>query len=377
MPLSVLYLAPDLMRLQSGIARYGRLVCQALLTTRCRLSVVSLMDSREAKLEALARFSGISYHPCGGARWEFVHQAVRATWRCRPSVILVGHANLAPLGRFLAGLGGIPWILFIYGVEVFYRMSPWKRWALRGADRIISISHYTKSRAVQENGIPAGRVRILPNCLDPVFDAPLLTEKRDEAISMLTVGRMSLAEQYKGHDYVIRAMPGLLEQSPGLVYNIVGEGDWRPRLEALVEEMQVANSVRFHGFASEEELRRHYAQAMLYIMPSRAEGFGFVFLEAMAYGLPVIGGNLDATREVVVHGDTGYLVDPTSLDSIQQAVIRLIQDDSLRQRMGEAARQRVRDNFGYSRFRLQLLELLEEVVPDFGLLGRDASAGLR
>jgi len=125
----------------------------------------------------------------------------------------------------------------------------------------------------------------------------------------------------------------------------------------------VAEVVRFHGTVSETILRKHYAQASLFIMPSRAEGFGFVFLEAMTQGLPAIGGNMDATPEVIVDGETGLLVMPTSVDEIVEAVSRLLRDDELRLRMGEAARRHVARKFSYQGFRRQLFEELSGLAP--------------
>lgn len=174
---------------------------------------------------------------------------------------------------------------------------------------------------------------------------------------------MSLAEQYKGHDVVLRAMPELLRRFPDLRYDIVGDGDARPGLQALAHELGVAQAARFHGIVSEAELQGHYAQASLFIMPSRAEGFGFVFLEAMAQGLPVVAGNMDATPEVIADGETGLLVDPTSVDAIVAAVSRILQDNDMRTRMSEAARRHVASRFSYQSFRRQLIDELAQVAP--------------
>jgi phosphatidylinositol alpha-1,6-mannosyltransferase len=102
----------------------------------------------------------------------------------------------------------------------------------------------------------------------------------------------------------------------------------------------------------------------VFVMPSRAEGFGFVFLEAMAHGLPVVAGNVDATSEVVVDGETGYLVDPTSVRALVTAISRLLGDRDLRLLMGSAGRARVRENFGYDRFRMRLSELLADLAGE-------------
>src|SRR5690606_2090267 len=146
----------------------------------------------------------------------------------------------------------------------------------------------------------------LHNCLDPQFQPQKIKAGKSASLSLLTVARMSLNEQYKGYDVVIRALPQLLAQFPGLIYNVVGDADGRPMLEALAAEQGVAHAVRFHGVVSEEELVRHYHEASVFVMPSRFEGFGFVFLEAMTYGKPVVCGNEDASVEVVRDKTTGF-----------------------------------------------------------------------
>lgn len=359
----MLYLVPDLEYRSGGIARYGRMVCQALVDSSHDLAVIALLDGAQGGMNAERRLPSPAYWPCRGSRKDLVCKALELTWRRRPATILVGHPNFAPLGWLLARLTGARLVSFIYGIDAIWPLSALHRWTLQRSDRILSISRFTAQQAAKVNGIPLERVRVLHNCLDPAFEVPFLLEEAPASLSMLTVGRMSLTEQYKGQDYVIRAMPALLERFPQLKYHVVGDGDWRPALEALAAQVGVRSSVYFHGYVSEEELRCRYAQASLFVMPSRAEGFGFVFLEAMAHGLPVIGGNVDATPEVVMDGQTGYLVDPASVDSIVAAATRLLGDGALRQRMGQAAVQQVREKFRFDRFQQTLLSHLSEVVP--------------
>lgn len=356
---SCLYLAPSLLGPPGGIARYGRMVCRGLCQAGAGLRVLALADTA-AGSAAASLFPGMAYQPCRGSRPEFGGRALLSTAQQRLALILVGHANFAPLGWLLSRLAGVPFVTFIYGIDVWEPLPPARRWALGRSAQIISISRFTARQAVQANGISMAKVRILHNCLDPGFEGPTSPRRANSALSLLTVARMSLAEQYKGHDYVIRAMPALLARFPHLVYHIVGDGDGRPALEALAAQVGVAHAVRFHGSVSEEALRRHYAEASLFIMPSRGEGFGFVFLEAMAHGVPAIGGNVDATPEVIADGETGYLVDPTSVEAIVAATSRLLAHEELRQRMGQAAMRHARQNFSFLQFQQRLLTYLSE-----------------
>lgn len=371
MPQSVLYLAPDLVGLQSGIARYCRMVCRALLSEGMLLTVVARADPLESNVACAE--PGMVYWPCGGEVKILLRRALNAAVRGQQAFVLVGHVNFVPLGWLLARVAGARMVTFLYGIDVFRRLSPWHRWALLRSDLIISISNFTARQAARTNGVPMPKVRILNNCIDPSFELPSRSPHTPHRLSLLTVGRMSLAERYKGQDKVIRSMPALLRKFPELVYDVVGDGDWRPALAELAQKLGVAGSVRFHGLVSEVELRRRYSEATIFIMPSRAEGFGFVFLEAMVHGLAVIAGDLDASVEVVVDGETGCLVDPTSVEAITSAAARLLSDGELRRQMGEKGRLRVLEKYGSVSFQTSLAAYLGELRSQSRITGHRVS----
>lgn len=352
-----LYLLPDLLGPPGGIALYGRLVCRALTGAGVALTALALLDDPAETLP------GVNYGGCGGSRPAFVRRAVQQVLRQRPALIIVGHPNFAALGALLGMPGRARVVTWLYGLDAWTPLSAARRWGLRRSDRLIAISRYTAQRAAEVNGLPADKMRVLYNCLDPQFLAALPERSGHATPNMLTVGRLSLAEQYKGQDRVIRALPIVLAQFPEVVYHIVGDGDWRPALEALAQQTGVAHAVQFHGRVSDEELHQRYAEASVFIMPSMQEGFGFVFAEAMAYGVPAIGGNVDATPEVIQDGETGYCVNPTSTEEIAQAVMRLLGDEVLRQRLGQQAARYVQEKFSFAQFQRQLLAYLREVVP--------------
>jgi phosphatidylinositol alpha-1,6-mannosyltransferase len=352
-----LFLVADMAGPPGGIARYCRMVYNGLNASGGRPPVVLSLNDKGPGAPG-----GINVRGCEGSRCLFVRRGLRAALRYRPGVVLVGHPNFAPIGWIVSRLARARLATFIYGIEVWEPLSPARLWALRQSDLIISISRHTANRANKANGIPMRKVRILHNCLDPAFKRDCKKQKSSGELSLLTVARMSMAERYKGHDYVIRAMPALLSRFPGLTYDIIGGGDWQTHLQSLAEEEGVSHAVHFHGIVSEEELRDRYADASVFIMPSRCEGFGFVFLEAMAQGTPAIGGNLDASREVILDGKTGYLVDPTSVQAIVDATSRLLVDRELRDRLGETAASHVEHRFSFERFQQQLTAYMAELL---------------
>jgi len=365
----VLYLVPDLFGPPGGIARYCRMVCRALSGTECELTVIALLDQNSARRDARRAFPALKYLPCGGRRMRFVRNALRAA-RARPDVIFVGHPHFAPLGWLLAKICRARLVTFIYGVDAWKPLSPARRRALGASHQIISISRFTASQAAQNNGIRLEKARLLPNCVDPALSPsgflPIEkgwngTSKTATSPSLLTVSRILKSEMHKGHDQVIRALPELLQQFPTLVYNVVGDGEGRPEMEALARQLGVSDAVHFHGVVSDEEMLDFYAGADVFIMPSSREGFGFVFIEAMMQGVPAIGGNRDATPEVIVDGETGFLVDPTSVPSIAQASAQLLGDTALRHRMGQAALLHVEREFNFEKFKTTLLSHLSEL----------------
>jgi glycosyltransferase involved in cell wall biosynthesis len=137
---------------------------------------------------------------------------------------------------------------------------------------------------------------------------------------LLTVSRLASSERYKGHDRVIRALPRVLEQHPETVYVVVGDGDDRSRLETIAAKTGVSAQVRFTGLIGGDDLADYYRLADVFVMPSTGEGFGIAFLEAMASGVPVIGGNRDGTVDPLVDGALGTAIDPDDEDQLVGAI---------------------------------------------------------
>jgi glycosyltransferase involved in cell wall biosynthesis len=143
---------------------------------------------------------------------------------------------------------------------------------------------------------------------------------------LLTLGRLAAEEQLKGFDEVLEILPDLTRLYPDITYLIVGEGDDRSRLERKARELKGVARVVFTGYVSEEEKRDLYSLADVYVMPSRGEGFGIVLLEAMASGVPAIGSSQDGSREALLDGKLGLLVDPDDrnglIDAVRSALAR-------------------------------------------------------
>jgi glycosyltransferase involved in cell wall biosynthesis len=237
---------------------------------------------------------------------------------------------------------------------------------LRRAACVTAPSQFTANRIIEKNNLRRERVSVLPWCLDPDFEQRRLYNRakfiRPSGKIILTVTRLVASEGYKGVDHVIQAMPSLLRLVPDVTYVIVGDGDDRPRLATLADKLGVAGRVVFAGMRTNEEVALYHSTADLYTMPSRGEGFGIVFLEAMACSKPVVAARAAATPELVRHQETGLLVDYGDVPELTRVLARLLLDTDLSKQMGQKARERVTTDHTFAHFRKRLNNLVEAQI---------------
>src|SRR5437667_8172924 len=180
---------------------------------------------------------------------------------------------------------------------------------------------------------------------------------------ILTIARLASAERYKGYDQLLRALPLVREQVSNVRYILGGRGPDRPRIEALIRELNVSASVTLAGYVADYELRGHYNLCDVFAMPSRGEGFGIVFLEALACGKPVIAGNTDGSVDAALNGRLGVLVDPGNVDEISMALMQVLSKRHPLQilKQPDALRSGVINAYGYKRF----VERVREIIQPF------------
>jgi phosphatidylinositol alpha-1,6-mannosyltransferase len=179
--------------------------------------------------------------------------------------------------------------------------------------------------------------------------------------TVLTVGRMVGPARDKGQETLIRAMPEVAGRVPEALLVLVGQGEDRGRLEGLSRDLNVSGHVHFAGVVGDRELPGYYEAAEVFAMPSRAEGFGLVYLEAMYHAKPCVAGNADASGEVVLDGETGLLVTPGSVSEARDAILRLLHDPEQSRALGRAGRLRYQEHFSYPHFANRLLPLFAQM----------------
>ncbi len=281
----------------------------------------------------------------------------------RPQHVFCGHIKLAPLVQMLCQPLRIPYTVLTYGKEVWEPLPERDRHALATADRIWTISRYTRDRACDANQLDPQKVVFLPcavdgNAFTPGQKSPDLIHRYGLANSrvLVTVARLWSGDIYKGVDVTIRALPSIVQSYPDVKYLVIGRGDDQPRLTQLAQDLGVGDRVIFAGFVPTEDLVEHYRLADAYVMPSQ-EGFGIVYLEAMACGIPVLAGDADGSADPLQDGKLGWPVPHRDPDAVATACIEIIEGDDPRCD-GAWLRQQAIAAFGKDAFAQQLHQLI-------------------
>lgn len=349
---AVLALITDGFGGNGGIAQYNRDLIKALTLCPGIERVVVLPRLGEAGAAALP--AGVrQLKPRRNAAVYSLAAINVALTRGPFAAVFCGHLHLAPLARVLASLLGVPLWLQLHGWEAWRVPRRSEQRAAEHASLITAVSRTTRTRFLAVCGADPACVRVLPPTVEQCFGRGARSEELAARYGLhgkrvlLTVGRLNPEERYKGHDLVIRALPKMIAAFPDVVYLIVGGGDDKARLEALAREVAVADHVVFVGRVSADELPQLYRLADVFVMPSTQEGFGIVFLEAVASGLRVIGGNADGSADALADGAIGTLIDPADTAALVSAVTAALDGgaepaDVARFRFGNFARH-VRD----------------------------------
>lgn len=285
--------------------------------------------------------------------------------------ILFTHLGLARVEQFVLPAWRAPYGIFLHGVEGWQTMSGRDVRLVRGATLRLANSELTVRRVLEANP-EVGDIQICPLALPQGEEfadqhhPPLPVEARR---SVLIVGRMSSSERYKGHEELIDAWPHVRAAVGNAELVIAGDGDDRPRLESRARASAAGGSIRFVGFVDRETLARLYSEAAIFALPSRGEGFGLVYLEAMAHRVPCLGSPHDAAGEVIEDGRTGVLVDPGNRQALGGAMVELLRNHGLRREMGERGYERLHARFTFEHFRRRLIGLVDRSLETAAVQG--------
>jgi glycosyltransferase involved in cell wall biosynthesis len=229
---------------------------------------------------------------------------------------------------------------------------------------VVSISNFTMEKMRLWARLPAGRSFLIPNAIDLARYTPGPRSAElarrwslDGRRVLLTVGRMDAREQSKGFDETLEVMPRLAEEFPDIVYVAVGDGSDRARLQEKAAKLGIADRSVFPGYVTESDKLDYYRLANVFVMPSRLEGFGYVFLEALAMECAVIASKVDGSREAVMNGEWGLLVDPADRDELASAIRSALTTPMV-------SRRRELEHFSWPRFERRCHEVFDQLERD-------------
>ncbi|MEH2224474.1 glycosyltransferase family 4 protein [Nostoc sp.] len=287
-----------------------------------------------------------------------------------PFLVISTHANYAIVCYILKFFTGVPYWVVAHGLEVWDIENKATKFALEKADKIISVSNYTRQRLLQDPNIDSKKIVILPNTFDAskfsINSKPTYLLKRynlkDEQPVILTVTRLGSMAKYKGYDQILHALVKVRSHLPNVHFILAGKGDDIPRIKALVTNLNLQDCVTIAGFVPDKELCDHYNLCDVFALPSKGEGFGIVFLEALACGKPVLAGNQDGSIDPLADGKLGCLVNPDNVEEIADNLIQILQGDCSNPVIyqPEYLQQKTIEAFDFSQFRASLAKLVSD-----------------
>jgi glycosyltransferase involved in cell wall biosynthesis len=359
-----------------GIAAVSTAILTALASMvaagQTSLTVLSLLEDESARPAFLPR--NVVFRAFRGRRPRFAAALLGAVAR-RP-VFVFDHVTLAlPILPFAAS-GTVRTVIFAHGSESWRRIRRTSRWSFRAATLCLTNSHFTLRRMRETLPVFRGEACLLGlspqfplNADIPVPQGGLSLDAVDGVRRvigprmLLLAARMDPRERAKGYDEVIEALTVLVEDVPDIQAVIAGPGGDADRVRALAHSRNVADRVFVPGFVPQETLARLYGACYAFVMPSRQEGFGLAYLEAMNYGKPCVGCTAQGAEDVIVHEVTGFLLnDGADVQELAEVLRRLLKDPVLARGLGAAGFARLHAAFTAEQFQQRVRTALSAVA---------------
>lgn len=304
----------------------------------------------------------------GSGRFLFskILQKVRELNRTHRIDVIHAHSAL-PCGHAAVLLGQelkIPVVVTVHGLDAFFtnqvrgragkKCEQLSQWVYRSAQRVICISQRVKDVVV---GMVPANATVIYNGVDTGLFTPPAEKNVSQVI--LSVGDLI---PIKGHELLLRAFAAVQRQHPNVSCEIIGEGPERVPLERLANELGIAGKVRLIGRKNRRQIADAMRGCLFFALPSRYEGLGCVYLEAMSSGKAVVGCNGQGIAEIIHHKSNGWLIDTDSLPSMTDALLRLLEDQRLREQIGISARQTVEQQYSLARQSQMLVRQYRECL---------------
>ncbi|WP_294399102.1 glycosyltransferase family 4 protein [Prosthecobacter sp.] len=370
---------PGIQEGTGGIQAFSRIYVQALAEAFAHLEIRVFVKNDLPPPGDLLRLKGVTFYSMAHyPKWTrallMVVVGLAVGVRERPRCVITTHLHFQPAVRMLNWLCGIPVMSVLHGIEAWSLPSGLRIWAMRAADHLMAVSHHTRKVVIDSYGLNPDKISVVPN----TFDADRFTigPKPEHLLAryglkpgqpvVMTVSRLVVSERYKGHRQILQALESIRNLYPDLRYLVVGTGDDMLRLQEITKASNLEECVIFAGHIPAEELPDHYKLCDVFAMPSSKEGFGIVFLEAMASGKPVVAGNLDGSVDALDQGRLGMLVDPHDPVKIAEKICLALEKKPAEALWNspEMLRDAVISQFGYERVGPMMAKVVAQLMEN-------------
>ncbi len=363
----ILFLTLYTFSLTGGIEKVCRALCKAIsdFLGEGKLATFKTLSLHDENLPDEKYIDNKNFKGFNKSKFGFAAAAIAKGFNT--DVIVLSHINLLLIAKIIKTLSPKTRIILIaHGIEVWKKLQPWKAKFLQKHVDIWAVSSFTANKLKEVNAVPKHRISILNNCLDPFFDLPktfakpqhlMIRYRLNETDKVVySLARLSSAEQYKGYDKVIAAMQNLPKN---IKYILAGKADEKEqsRVKTLIKKFNLKDRVFFAGFVLESELSDYYLLADVFALPSSGEGFGISFIEAAACGCPSIAGNLDGSRDALLNGKLGTLVNPGNVEEIKGAIKKMLISKTFSSPF--TLQEMCLENFGFERYKEKIFGFLE------------------
>ena len=354
-----------------GIAAVNRLVIQAILDEGYKIDIFAFTEKDKEISQKYTDPSKINYKVYSGNKLFFIASVWQALLNNKYDFVFSDHVNVSCILLPFSKVGFCHYIVWLHGIEVFPPKPDIKgKLGLQSAWKRLASSDYTQKRVTER--FPGLQVTACDLALDPFHYPQSLPPTPTQTVLpiemeciggakhligtrlILHVGRMSTKERYKGQESLLQAFPLLHKQFPDVQLLLAGRGDDLPRIRSLADPFpeELRNAIFIPGYVDDAMLEQLYRTCYLFAMPSQGEGFGLVYLEAMAHAKPCVGNRFDAASSVIRDRVTGVLVDdPKSTEQVAAAISWLISHPEESHRMGMVGYDLVRSQYLFRHFR--------------------------
>ena len=361
-----------------GGERYLELLCDRLDRARYRALLICpepgpfVGRMKERGVETHLVHLAPLFNPL--ALWRLTRLLARE----RVTILQTHGARANFYGRIAGRLAGVPVIVStVHNSLKDYEVTPLKRWlytfllrlTLPLVHRIICVSDATRWDLIDECSAASAKTQTVYNGVDPsAFPSQPNRQKFRQELGMtqgpvlVTIGRLT---EQKGHRYLLRAFPDLLNTWPQLCCVFVGEGELQDALHRMAIDLGVERACRFVG--GREDIVDILAAADLFVLPSLSEGFPFVVLEALAMGLPVVASRVNGVPELIEDHKTGLLVSPRDPQSLAKAIRKVLSDPTVASRMGAEGRAVVQERFTVDRMVANTTAIFDAAMQNAGV----------